>query len=287
MMHPCKRRILMDRKKLLPIIVVSALAIVAAWGVATFRNVSAQTPTPNPATPNTPAQPGGGKGFRGGFNNGTADQDLATALGISVDKLQAAYQTATTKALQQAVSAGLITQQQADQFSARGNGRFFGGFPGLNAKGIDYNALLAEALGITPDKLQAARQQALTTELDAAVKAGRLTQAQADLEKARSALAGDSKFQAGLKSAYQAAVQQAVTDGVITQAQADAILKSGTGQGPMMGRPGMGGFGGFGGFGGPRGFGGRGKGGPGNNPNGVPGNPAAPVTPTATPGAGA
>jgi hypothetical protein len=262
----------MDRKKLLPMIVVSALAIVAAWGVATFRNVSAQAPTPNPTTPNTPAQPGQGPGFRGGFAGGSSDQDLAAALGIGVDKLQAAYAAATTKALEQAVTAGLITQAQADQFSARGQGRFFGGFPGMAAKGIDYNKLLADALGITTDKLQAARQQVLSTELDAAVTAGRLTQAQADLEKARSALAADSKFQASLTSAYQAAVKQAVTDGVITQAQADAILASGAGQG-FMGR------GGFGGFGGPHGPGGRGK--------GVPGNNAQPVAPTATPGTGA
>jgi hypothetical protein len=280
----------MDRKRILPIIVVSALAIVAAWGVAMFRNVNAQTPTPttpNPTTPNTPAQPGGGKGLRGGFANVTQEQDLATALGIPLATLQTAQQTATTKALQQAVTAGLITQAQADQFAARGNGRFFGGFPGMAAKGIDYNKLLADALGITTDKLQSARQQALSTELDAAVKAGTMTQAQADLEKARSALAADSKFQSSLTASYQAAIKQAVTDGVITQAQADAILASGAGQG-FGGHFGVGpgGFGGFGGFGGPRGFGGRGRGGLGN-PNGAPGtnpNPAAPTAPTATPG---
>ena len=194
-------------------------------------------------------------------------------------KLQAAYAAANTEALKDAVSKGLITQDQADKMTAKGiDQRPLGGFGRLATGGIDYNALLANALGISADQLQAAYTQALNTNLDNAVKAGMLTQAQADLEKGRNALSNNAKFQASLQSAYEAAVKQAVTDGVITQAQADQILKDQSGKGfpGGFGPQGLGGFSGTDGAG-PHGFGG----GPGGN-----GNPATqnPDQPTATPG---
>ncbi len=143
--------------------------------------------------------------------------------------------------------------------------------------GIDYNALLANALGIDVTKLQAAYAQAVNANLDNAVKAGTITQAQADLEKGRYALANDTSFQSSMQSAYQAAIKQAVTDGVITQSQADQLLQSQTGKN----LPGIfGGLPGPDGLGGPRGFGRRGFGG------GLGGNsaPQTPASPTATPG---
>jgi len=50
---------------------------------------------------------------------GFSQQELATALGIDLPTLQAAYKSANTEALKEAVSKGLITQQQADQITAR------------------------------------------------------------------------------------------------------------------------------------------------------------------------
>jgi hypothetical protein len=185
--------------------------------------------------------------MKGAGPGGIPDQDLATALNITVDKLTAAYQTANTEALKQAVSKGLLTQAQADQMALRMGRHPVGGFGRMGMNGIDYNALLANALGITPDQLKAASLQAFNANLDTAVKAGKLTQAQADNMKAQNALAGDAKFQAGLQDAYKAALEQAVTDGVITQAQADQMLQ----QQSKIGAPGFGpGF--FQGFG--RGF---------------------------------
>ena len=265
----------MHRKKIVLFGIIGALLLGLAGGALVFSNVLAQAPAPTPNTPGGQAQPGKGLKGLGGPGGGYSEQDLATALGIDVTKLQAAYKAANAEALKEAVSKGLITQAQADQITARGiDNRPLGGF-GLTANsGIDYNALLANALGITTGQLQSAYTQALNTNLDNAVKAGTITQAQADLEKGRYALSNDAKFQASLQSAYQAAVKQAVTDGVITQAQADQLLQSQTGNGLPNG------FGGLGGFGGPRGLGPHGFGGG----RGGKQAPQTPAQPTATPG---
>jgi hypothetical protein len=188
------------------------------------------------------------------MRDGASDQDLATALGIDLTKLQDAEKTATAEALKQAVAAGLITQAQADQMTANGGAR---GLPRFNNSTIDYNALLAKALGITTDQLKAAQLTAFNARIDQAVKDGTLTQAQADLQKARQALENNTKFQSSLKTAYEAALKQAVSDGVITQAQADALLASQA----TMDKGGFGFEGGRGGHGvpgGPGGPGGRG-----------------------------
>ena len=97
-------------------------------GAITYGVVKAQTPTPTtPTAPNNAGQPGFGRGMRGG---GYTDDGLAAALGISVEQLQTAEQTARDEALKQAVAAGLITQAQADELAQRGlDGRHFGGIP--------------------------------------------------------------------------------------------------------------------------------------------------------------
>ena len=218
--------------------------------------------------------------MKGAGPGGITDQDLATALGTTVDKLTAAYQSANTEALKQAVSKGLLTQAQADQMATRVGSHPVGGFGRMGLNGIDYNLLLANALGITPEKLKAATLQVFNANLDAAVKAGKLTQAQADNMQAHNALAGDAKFQSGLQDAYKAALQQAVTDGVITQAQADQILQQQSKGGDPGFGPGI--FRGFGrGFPGMNGF--PGPNGQGMRPNGkVPRHQGQP-TPTTPP----
>jgi hypothetical protein len=244
-------------KKILAIFAISVAAVVAVFGAITISTVFAQSPTPTPSTPGGAKPFGPMKGFGGGFTQ----QDLATALGVTPSQLTAAYQSATTEALKQAVTKGLLTQSQADAIAPRAGMMMA---PYFTANGIDYNALLASALNISVDKLTAAYQTAYNAAIDRAVQNGRLTQAQADLAKGRYALFNNSKFKSALQSAFEAAVNQAVKDGIISQSQADQILKQQNGAG--MPFPGF--FGKPGGFGGRRGgfpFPGRGpfK----NNPN--------------------
>jgi hypothetical protein len=262
----------MNRKKILSAVVSSVLVIAGILGAVTYKVVNAQsTGTATPTTGTTTQTNPPGHGMQGAF---ITQQDLATALGITVDKLQAAETSTTTEALKQAVSAGLITQAQADQFAQRTpDGDADSDLPFLQGSTIDYNALLASALGITTDQLQAARQTAYFTAVDLAVTNGTMTQAQADLAKGRFALSNNATFQASMKTAYTAAVNQAVTDGVITQAQADQLLSSYSAAG-------------LGGFGGPGGRGGHGgHGGPGDWGGAVQGNSstAPSTTPTTTP----
>ncbi|MEJ2707830.1 MAG: hypothetical protein P8074_09485 [Anaerolineales bacterium] len=205
----------------------------------------------------------GGPGFPG--PHGEEATFLADALGISVEDLQAAETQAADDAIQQALDQGLITQDQADAMRSRGEfGRFGfkGGWFGKD-NAIDYEALLAKALNISVDELQAAREEAYNAMLSQAVENGQITQNQADLIKARQALQAyidpqaleaqalgisvdqlqsykdegksmaDILDELGLtyaevrdarQAAYEQAVQQAVSDDVITQTQADAIL---------------------------------------------------------------
>lgn len=243
----------MSRTKIISMIVAGALALVSIGGAIAYTGVSAQATEATPTLQTTQAAPTTqGAPARGGLKDGAQDTDLAAALGITVEKLQGAYQTANTEALKEAVSKSLLTQAQADQMAANGlSNRPLRGFEISGTSGVDYNALLANALGITTDQLQAARQQVETARLDAAVTSGQLTQAQADEIKARDALSGNAAFQASMKTAFEAAVKQAVTDGVITQAQADLIINNSTGMN-FLGGPG--GHGGRGGHGGPLGI---------------------------------
>ncbi len=146
------------------------LAVVAIMAVA-FPAAAATT------TPDVAAHRGGGYGV--------SNTALAEALGITTTELATAQENAQKAAIEQAVEEGLITQAQADALLARGGTYGFrghGGFFGSDT--IDYDALLAEELNITVEKLQEAR----TTAYDAnqAVADGVITQAQADAILAQS-----------------------------------------------------------------------------------------------------
>ena len=238
----------MNRKKLISILSLGALAIAAVFGAVLYRTAKAAGPvqTTNASTGAANLGKGFGEGARGGYNN----QDLAAALGITVDELNTAYQKANQAALKQAVDQGLITQAQADEITTDGSAFPLGGRWGdwLSQKGIDFDTLLADALGITVDKLQAAYIQAYNTRIDQAVTDGSLTQAQADLMKGQNALYANKNFQSTMQTAFESAVKQAVTEGVITQAQADQILANGSGMNFSAPR----------GMNGPEGFGPRG-----------------------------
>jgi hypothetical protein len=242
-----KKEISMNSKKLVTMVVLGVLALGVAFGAVAYQSASAQTNTTPDAQASseaaTTAMPGK-DGLRG-----VEDEYLAEALGITVDELNAADQKAQETGLAQAVEQGLITQAQADQIKASGRGLKFGDRRGglIDLSSIDFNALLADALGISVEDLNAAQLQAQNARIDQAVADGKLTQEQADLIKGRQALYASEDFQASMKSAFEAAVAQAVTDGVITQAQADQILAENNARGFGMDFLGGHGFGGRGG----------------------------------------
>jgi hypothetical protein len=242
-------------------ILTGVLVLLVGMGVSTFNTVKAAAPAAQGVSSSSQlfsAEAGKGRGFEG-----VSDEYLAEALGITTEELDAAQAQAYQAALVQAVEQGLITQAQAD--SLKSDGRAFpfagGGRGWLSENGIDFEALLAEALGISVDELQEAKLTAQNARIDQAVADGDLTEEQALLMKARAALANSQQFQDSMQSAYEAAVQQAVDDGLITQEQADLLLAESS-------QFGMRGFGGPEMFGG--GPGGRGHHGGGGFPGDFP-----------------
>lgn len=243
-------------KRWMPLFLIVALAVGGFVGFSAIGKVSAQNSTPTTATATattaattsttTSSQenqfPGRGvKGERGLYTN----DELATALGITTDALTKAQTEAQSAALAKAVTDGLITQAQADEITANGSAFPLGEDWGqwLNAKGINFDSFLADALGISQAELTTARSKALDAHLTALVANGSLTQDQADLIKARQALATSDKFTSAMQSAFEAAVAQAVKDGTITQAQADLLLaKVAENGGVGLGWGGMGGL---------------------------------------------
>ncbi|MBP7787440.1 MAG: hypothetical protein KA046_06115 [Longilinea sp.] len=210
----------MRKSIVVSVVVVGILAVAVVLGAGAVRTVSA-------ASLNQDELPAvldrGGRGFGDG-----TDEDLAAALGITVDELTAARDEAKAAMLEQAVADGLITQAQADELTESSRVFPFGGrWNGwLGENGLDYNQYLADALGISVDELESARLEAFEAQLTQAVEDGRLTQEEADLMIARKVLHSSETFQAGMQSAYEEAVNQAVTDGTLTQVQADLILEN-------------------------------------------------------------
>ncbi len=232
----------MSIKNKIVAMVLSGLTVagfVAATALSNPQAASAQTGVTPPAAKSAVV------GERGGPRGGISDRDtyLAQALGITEEALQTARTSAHEAAIQQAVKDGLITQAQADAMLNKTAAPRDGVRIDLRGANIDNEALLAQALGISVEKLQAAQESAAKAELAAAVTDGRLTQAQADQTTAERALA---KYIAD-KGLFNSAVQSAVKDGVITQAQADTILSqakpgmfgSDMGRGGPEGAPGM------------------------------------------------
>ena len=213
----------MKINKWVPFIVLVLVAAGIAVGVLNIRSASAAVSAVDelPSALSLKGDPGRGM-------VGYSRTDLAEALGITEEELAAAVQTAREAAINQGLEEGLITQAQADELTADDStsrlDRVLSTW--LMKSGIDFNALLADALGISMDELQAAYEQAFFTRIDQAVTDGKLTEEQALLAKGRYALSADSTFQASMKTAYEAAIQEAVTKGIITQEQADLILEN-------------------------------------------------------------
>ena len=189
-----------------------------------------ETPTDN-TTP--PAHPGRGfngqHGFRGpgrpfAGHPGDQSQYLADALGITVEELEAAQETARQAALDQAVADGVITQEQVDLMAA---GRALQEY-------IDRDAILAEVLGLSVEEVTAAKEDGTLRDL--------LAESELTPEEIMS----------NMQAAVETAVEAAIADGVITQEQADQLQNdrsfgSGGFGGPRGGHGGRGMHGGFGG----------------------------------------
>ena len=128
---------------------------------------------------------------------------LAEELGVDITVVQEALKIARVEALEQAVEDGTITQEEADAVLER-----------LDQKELLHQIInpeiikeaVAEALGITVEELDAAREEKRLPEL--------LEELDMDI----------SDLQAAREAAKEAAVQQAIDDGLITQEQADDIL---------------------------------------------------------------
>lgn len=165
------------------------------------------------------------------------------------------------------ISGEIPTYQNDSEFAHRRGGRGPFGQSELD----EY---LAQALNISVEELQEAREVARQKAIDQALEDGQLTEEQVEMMKAQEALReyidkdvliakalgmdaselqgalADGKrlpelleelgvdpedFREAMQTAFEEAVQQAVADGVITQEQADQILSEGLDQGGFHG----------------------------------------------------
>jgi hypothetical protein len=206
-------------------VLISALAVMvmAVGAVGVFAQPGGAVPA-NEEAPAAPSFHGRG---RGGFPHGSSGDrqaDLAAALGISVEELEAAQQEAHAARIGQLVEDGTLTRDEANLMLAMS----------ALKQNIDRGALMAAAVGLTPEEFEAAREDgSLHDELENTTPA---------------------ELQESMQAAFEAALQDAVAKNVITSEQADLIREN------MADGFGFGGHHGFGGHARPGGFGGRGKG---------------------------
>ncbi len=190
-----------------------------------------------------------------------SDEDLAAALGISVEDLNAAVEKAFASAVDAALDAEYLTASQAETLKA-GSASFRSLYRYLSETEraeLEQDAFLAEALGISAEELQAAYDAVRQARIDAMVAEGTLTQEEADLQAAYQALRGSTTFEATMKQAMTDAINAEVEAGTLTQAQADLLIAN-LDEMPMgfgMSMRGMRGMEGFGDMGGHRGPGGK------------------------------
>ena len=229
----------------LAVLLVSGALLANNW----VGRVSASSDTTTDALTLTKGGPGG------------SDEDLAAALGISVEDLSAAEEMAFTAAVEAALEAEYITDSQAETLKT-GSASFRSLYRYLSETEraeFEQDAYLAEALGISAEELEVAYEAVKQARIDALVADGTITQEQADLQAAYAALRGSTTFEAAMKQAMTDAINAEVTAGTLNQAQADLLIAN-LDEMPMgfgRGMHGMRGMEGAGGMGGHRGPGGR------------------------------
>jgi hypothetical protein len=252
----------MFKNKKFSLITIGALLMVLALGLVAFAPIdTASAATPDEDGFSHGRRPNGFKPDRGG--DGEA---LAEALGISVEELEAAHQSAQSAAIEQALADGLITQAQADRL-LNGNFKAFQMMVGPDST-FEMDVYLAQALGISTDQLSAARQAVKDAAIKQALADGKITEEQVEMMEARQALQNymqkdemlakalgitldeldaakedgqripdlletlgiePEEFQANMEALREEILTQAVEDGLITQEQADQMLEDGFG----------------------------------------------------------
>lgn len=221
----------------LAVLLISGALLANNW----VGRVSADSGTTTDAITLTKGGPGG------------SDEDLAAALGISVEDLTAAVEKAFTAAVDAALEAETITASQAETLKA-GNANFRSLYRYLGETErveFDQDVYLAEALGITEEELADAVAAVKQARVDQLVADGTITQEEADLQAAYQALRESDTFEANMKQAMTDAINAEVKAGTLTQAQADLIIANldampmgfGIGMHEMRGMEGAGGMG--------------------------------------------
>ena len=141
--------------------------------------------------------------------------EIADAQGVTMEDVQAAMQAAWETAVNDALAAGTITQEQADMLIARG-GRFaMGPMDGHGDKGLmetifnrdAVQAVIADTLGMTVEELEAAHADGQ--------RLPEIADAQGVTMEA---------IQTAVEAARTAAIEDALAAGTITQEQADSLL---------------------------------------------------------------
>jgi uncharacterized protein YidB (DUF937 family) len=144
-------------------------------------------------------------------------QALAQKLGTTVDKVKQAETDARKDAITQGVTAGLLTQTQADSMLQRlQNGTLDGPFGGRGPNGGPFDgasAAVASAARDAAAKALGISSADLTTALQTKSLLTLAQEKNVDVTTLRTAIA----------NAEKAALDQAVKDGTLSQAQADAL----------------------------------------------------------------
>jgi len=198
-----------------------AVLVLAIGAVAVFAQ--ADDGTGDETTAEKPDFHGRG---RGGFphgDQGDRQAELAEALGITIEELQAAQLEAKAARINQLVEEGTLTLDQANLMLA------------VDAlkQSVDRGALMLEVLDLTAEEFEAAREDGSLRDLLSNIT--------------------PAELQEKTQAAFEEALQQAVEDNVITDDQADLVREK------MAEGAGFGGHRGFGGHGRSGGFGGRGS----------------------------
>ncbi len=177
---------------------LGAVAVAAAvaglvFGVTTFtRSANAQGP---------------GNGDPARFQ-----QLLAQNLGISVDQLQQAETKARNQMLDEAVTAGKLTQAQADKLKSQPIGAMFG------LRGAAGQAV-RRGIG------SVVNEAATTIGIDQQSLSGELMQGKSIAQVAAEHNISRDTLKQGILSVEKANLQQAVGQGKLTQTQADTLLQ--------------------------------------------------------------
>lgn len=192
---------------------VMGLALAFAIAMGSSATFAQSLPAAQDGAAGVMAAPLGhrGGGFRG-VGGDKYDEFLADELGITLEELRAAQDAAQSRAIEQAVTDGTLTQEQADAMQAQRALQTY----------LDKDAIIAEALGMSVEEYQAA--EASGQRLPEIIESQGLDAA---------------TVQDAIQKGYEAAVQEAVSDGVVTQEQADEFLSGG--RGGLGGRRGPGG----------------------------------------------